>query len=167
MVVWINRKFLLPGWAMVWAALFCLILILSAQFDKWNIKPAVGLSYFEETKKAYTDINGFRIGKQTLELGSLSFGPTVTYAIKGKDNTIIKPMVGLKGIWDFDSPDIYDGIGTSDFESHTGELSMVMPLKLSGIPEGATLQASYVQSGLNLSENKDYNAKLLMKIPLD
>ncbi len=173
------------------------------QLDNWNIKPAVGLSYFEETQKAYTDNNGFRIGKQTLELGSLSFGPTVTYTIKGADGSYIKPLAGLKGIWDFDSPDIYDangisrgtedlraqvkigldicmsngtsirgsytydGIGTSDFESHTGELSMVMPLKLRGIPDGATLQASYFQNGLDLSDNSDNSAKLSVKIPLD
>ncbi len=176
---------------------------------KWNISPSIGLNYFEETQKAYTDSNGFRIDKQTMSLGSLNFGPTVTYTINGTDGSFIRPMLGVKGIWDFDSPDIndvngigvgteglraqviaglnlrlangtsfqgtytYDGIGKSDFESHTGELSLVIPLTLGGLPERATLKASYslqgtrFLNGFDQSNNEDHSAKISVKIPFD
>ncbi len=146
----------------------------------------MGWNYFGEKQKAYTDNNGFRIGEQTASLGSLNFGPTASYTLRETDDgLLIRPLVGLKGVWDFDAPDItavnglavgteglraqlkvginlrtvkgltfqgsyiYDGIGVSDFESHTAELILSMPLRSSALPKGSSIQGSYSLQGIN------------------
>ena len=170
----------------------------------------MGLNYFEETQEAYTDNNGFRIAEQTSAVGSLSFGPTVSYTMTGDEGQTIKPLVGLKGVWDFEAPDIvdvnglavgteglraqakvglsitsaggttvqgsytYDGIGVSDFESHTGELTMSVPISLPGMPKGATLQGSYSLQGSDLFNSLGsgtgddvHSGKISVTVPLD
>ena len=158
--------------------------------------------YFEETQKAYTDSNGFRIGEQTFDLGSLNFGPTVTYRIERPNGLVIRPLIGLKGIYDFNSPDImsvsglaigtddfraqltaglnvltsggstlqatysYDGIGVSDFESHTGQIIFSTPINR--LSDGASLQGSYSLNGAGqFDDDVNQDVMLSVKIPFD
>ncbi|MEW7978310.1 MAG: Ig-like domain-containing protein, partial [Candidatus Sedimenticola endophacoides] len=180
------------------------------EHGRWRITPELGLNYFEEEQQAYTDSNGFRIGAQTNALGSLIFGPTARYTLRETpDGTVIRPLIGLKGVWDFESPDItdvngtavgteglraqlklgvnlrtasgtlfegsytYDGIGVSDFESHTGEFIIHWPLNIPGLPEGASLRSSYsLQSSVSIrdalglgGDSGGYKAGLNLTIP--
>ncbi|OQX36840.1 MAG: hypothetical protein B0D96_03295, partial [Candidatus Sedimenticola endophacoides] len=179
------------------------------EHGRWRISPELGLNYFEEEQQAYTDSNGFRIGAQTNALGSLIFGPTARYTLRETpDGTVIRPLIGLKGVWDFESPDItdvngtavgteglraqlklgvnlrtasgtlfegsytYDGIGVSDFESHTGEFVIHWPLNIPGLPEGASLRSSYslqsvsIRDALGLGgDSGGYKAGLNLTIP--
>ncbi len=182
----------------------------SFDYGKWNLSPAVGLSYFEETQQEYTDSNGFIIGEQTFSLGTLDFGPTISYTYQDDDGLLIKPQIAIKGIWDFDAPDIldvnglavgteglraklkvglnmimpngasiygsysYDGIGVSDFESHTGQLAVSIPFDVSWLPKNTLLQGSCSVQGINVFDrldqngaNEDYDVQLSVKIPLD
>ncbi|MES9858897.1 MAG: Ig-like domain-containing protein, partial [Sedimenticola sp.] len=180
----------------------------SFDHDRWHVAPSLGWNYFEEKQKAYTDNNGFRIGEQTASLGSLNFGPTASYTLRETDDgLLIRPLVGLKGVWDFDAPDItavnglavgteglraqlkvginlrtvkgltfqgsyiYDGIGVSDFESHTAELILSMPLRSSALPKGSSIRGSYSLQGINYLNSFEQNsedaqsAKLSVDIP--
>ncbi|MES9902051.1 MAG: choice-of-anchor D domain-containing protein, partial [Sedimenticola sp.] len=180
----------------------------SFDHDRWHVAPSLGWNYFEEKQKAYTDNNGFRIGEQTASLGSLNFGPTASYTLRETDDgLLIRPLVGLKGVWDFDAPDItavnglavgteglraqlkvginlrtvkgltfqgsytYDGIGVSDFESHTAELSLSMLLRSSALPKGSSIQGSYSLQGINYLNSFEQRsedaqrAKLSIDIP--
>ncbi|MEW7980499.1 MAG: Ig-like domain-containing protein [Candidatus Sedimenticola endophacoides] len=179
------------------------------EHGRWRITPELGLNYFEEEQQAYTDSNGFRIGAQTNALGSLIFGPTARYTLRETpDGTVIRPLIGLKGVWDFESPDItdvngtavgteglraqlklgvnlrtasgtlfegsytYDGIGISDFESHTAEFIIHWPLNIPVLPEGASLRSSYslqsvsIRDALGLGgDSGGYKAGLNVTIP--
>lgn len=180
---------------------------LTGSFDrgKWHISPSIGLVYFKETQKAYTDTNGFRIGKQTFELGSLNFGPTFSYRIDRPNGVVIRPLIGIKGVYDFKSPDLsdvnglavgtedfraqltlglnvltrggstiqatytHDGIGVSDFESRTAQITFSTPIK--GMTDGTTLQGSYSLSGADAFSNEDgelnQDARLEIRIPFE
>lgn len=178
---------------------------------KWNIKPALGLLYVEETQEAYTDSTNTRIQSQTASLGRLTFGPTVSYTINGANGGTIKPLFGIIGVWDFDAPDIngvggtthgteglrakaklgitvinangmaiqgvytYDGIGLNDYESHTGELTVSMPLNTRYLPNGSSLNASYsvtaadlLSGGISQLDNEDiHSGKVSVTLPLN
>ncbi len=113
----------------------------------------------------------------------------------------------MRGVWDFDAPDItavnglavgteglraqlkvgvnlrtvkgltfqgsyiYDGIGVSDFESHTAELILSMPLRSSALPKGSSIRGSYSLQGINYLNSFEQNsedaqsAKLSVDIP--
>ncbi|MES9879938.1 MAG: autotransporter outer membrane beta-barrel domain-containing protein, partial [Sedimenticola sp.] len=182
----------------------------TGSFDegRWHIAPSAGFNYFEEKQKAYIDNNGFSIGEQTASLGSLSFGPTVSYTLRETDDgLLIRPLASLKGVWDFDAPDItavnglavgteglraqvkvganlrtvsgtrfqgsyiYDGIGVSEFESHTVELMVNVPLQSGALPKGSSFQASYSLQGVSQINSFDqviddlHSGKLSIDIP--
>lgn len=174
----------------------------SFEAGNWHIAPALGLNYFKETQEAYTDSNGFLIGEQTVELGTLSFGPTFTYRMQGNDGLQLRPFVGVHGIWDFKAPDAfdvsgiatgteelraklrlglnltnsrgmtflvaysYDGIGLSDYEAHTGELTVNVPLTAQGLPRGASLRGSYALQAASAFESGDLQqARLELNVP--
>ncbi|MGD2117958.1 MAG: autotransporter outer membrane beta-barrel domain-containing protein [Chromatiales bacterium] len=121
----------------------------------WEVLPAIGLQYQEETQEAYIDTVGQRIGGQTVSLGSLSFGPTVYYNLERNDGSIIRPMLGLKGIWNFDNPDLYNINRTSGLSGQPfGDDKLRAQLKLgiqASLSSGAHWQGSYTYDGIGVS----------------
>ncbi len=74
----------------------------------WRFSPHVGVSYFEETQKAYMDGIGNNIIAQTVSLGRLTFGPEVSTSYTAGNGTVISPHIGIKGIWDFEKAQTID-----------------------------------------------------------
>lgn len=74
----------------------------------WTVAPQVGVIYFQDSQKAYLDSLGNTIPDQTVSLGRLTFGPTVSRTFKRFDGTRIQPSFKLVGIWDFDRTEIVD-----------------------------------------------------------
>lgn len=140
---------------------------LTGSYDSgpWHISPSIGLVYFEETQEAYTDSNGFRIGEQTFDLGSLNFGPTFTYRIERSNGMVIRPLIGLKGIYDFNSPDITavsgQAIGTDDFRA---QLTVGLNVLTSG---GSTLQATYTHDGIGVSDFESHTGQIIFSTPIN
>jgi len=156
------------------------------EYGNWTYTPAMGVIYMEEEQQSYADSNGLLINSQLFELGSFSFGPAITYTFRGADGSYVRPMLGIKGVWDFAAPDItdvnglsagteeelrgkatagltlvtqggmrfqgkytYDGIGISDYESHSVEFSFVIPL--GSKQGGASLVGSYSLQATDLA----------------
>ena len=181
----------------------------SYEYDAWQLMPSIGFVYFEETQKAYVDSNGFSVKEQTNSLGSLNFGPKWNYRYELGDGSIMRPLLGLKGVWDFDAPDIvdvngmtkgtehlraqaefglevsmsggatfqgtyaYDGLGLSNYESHSGELMLSMPLNIAGLPKDATVQGVFslqkegkVSDLSHKSDHMSHSAHVSLTIPL-
>ncbi len=67
-----------------------------------SIRPAVSVSYFEETQESYTDSLTNTIAKQTFSQGEVRFGPTFSQDILQDDGTVIRPKFGISGVWNFD-----------------------------------------------------------------
>ncbi len=75
------------------------------------VQPAVKLLYTNMDRDAFTDSTGTRVNDSDLELGRLTFGPTVGTTIQ-KQRAAIKPFGRIHGVWDF----VNDG----DFTLSTG-----------------------------------------------
>ncbi|MEW8014244.1 MAG: hypothetical protein AB2807_05505, partial [Candidatus Sedimenticola endophacoides] len=102
-----------------------------------------------------TDINGTAVGTEGLR-AQLKLGVNLRTA----------PGTLFEGSY------TYDGIGVSDFESHTGEFVIHWPLNIPGFPEGASLRSSYslqsasIRDALGLgSDSGGYKAGLKLTIP--
>jgi outer membrane autotransporter protein len=136
----------------------------SMNFDSWHISPSVGLVYIQEEQEAYTDSLGFRIDSQDVEHGSLNFGPTVYYEYHTANGWRIEHMFGLKGIYDFVSPDISDVtgvvVGTDDLRAQSKVGVSIATVS------GTTISASYSYDGIGVSDYNAQSAEFSISMPL-
>lgn len=88
-------------------------------YDAWRITPSADLAYVEESADAFTNSAGTFVAGQDVSLGRLQFGPEIGYRIQHTADTFIEPFAAIKGVWDFDNPNvaIIDGfvVGPGDF----------------------------------------------------
>ncbi|MEM7747038.1 MAG: autotransporter outer membrane beta-barrel domain-containing protein [Pseudomonadota bacterium] len=93
------------------------------EFGRLHIAPHIGVVYFEEEQKAYTDSLGNTISSQKVELGRLTFGPKLSTTFTRPDGATVTPHVAVHGIWDFRRTDLVNidtGLaltGTDDFRA--------------------------------------------------
>lgn len=66
-----------------------------------EIRPAVGVSYYEESQESYVDSTNTVIGSQTFTQGEFRFGPTFSKTLDGKNGATLKPRIGVNGVWNF------------------------------------------------------------------
>ncbi|MCP4339061.1 MAG: autotransporter domain-containing protein [Desulfobulbaceae bacterium] len=133
---------------------------LSGNFTEgnWHITPALGFNYFEDTQESYIDSNGFTIPGQSVELGTLSFGPKIVYMVNSYDGLKMHPFMTVKGLWDFKAPDIFDINGIS---SSTEELRAQVDLGISILTDqGINVKASYTHDGIGIDDYESHSAEL-------
>ena len=78
-------------------------------FDNWTIQPHLSLSYFEETQKSYIDSVSGSIPSpsQTVRLGQMKIGPTITGRFEGSAGQIYSPYLTIDAIYnDGDTTDV-------------------------------------------------------------
>jgi outer membrane autotransporter protein len=87
--------------------------------DAWRLTPTAELAYVTESQDAFTNSAGTFVAGQDVSLGRLQFGPEVGYRFAHTADTFIEPFAALKGVWDWDNPNvqIIDGfvVGPGDF----------------------------------------------------
>lgn len=74
--------------------------------DAWRITPSADLAYVTESADAFTDSAGTLVSGQDVSLGRLQFGPEVGYRFAHSNDSFIEPFIALKGVWDFDDPNV-------------------------------------------------------------
>jgi hypothetical protein len=137
----------------------------SFNHGKWLIAPALGLNYFKDIQESYVDNNGFTIAEQSNELGTLSFGPKVTYQANGYDGSRVYPFITAKGVWDFKAPDIYDVNGlASGAEKLRGQLGFGVNMLTT---QGVNVQASYTYDGIGLDDYESHTVDLSASLSLE
>ena len=75
-------------------------------YDDWRITPSAELAYVTESQDAFTNSAGVIVAGQDVSLGRLQFGPEFGYRIRRTADTFIEPFVALKGVWNFDNPNV-------------------------------------------------------------
>lgn len=130
----------------------------------WDIQPSVGLAYFEDEQQAYTDSNDQRIESRTAALGRFNFGPTVSYSFDYKSGIVIRPTAGLKGIWQFKAPPLYDtnGRGISN-ENLLAQASLGINATM---PSGTDLTFNYTYDGIGVSNYSGHGVEFGLSTPL-
>ncbi|WP_432472159.1 autotransporter domain-containing protein [Amphritea sp. HPY] len=137
----------------------------SYTFDKWHVAPTLGLNYFIETQEEYIDSNAFTIPEDSVELGTLTFGPKITYLAESSDGNVIRPYVTAKGVWDFTAPDIYDVNGIA---SGTEKLRAKVGFGLNLVMEnGTSLNVGYTYDGIGLDDYEAHTSELSASVSLD
>ena len=88
-------------------------------YDAWRFTPSAELAYATENQAAFTNSIGTVVAQQDVSLGRLQFGPEIGYRFANTAETFIEPFAAIKGVWDFDNPNvaIVDGfiVGGGDF----------------------------------------------------
>ena len=130
-----------------------------------NISPHVGILYFEEDQKAYTDSLGVFIANQDVALGRVTFGPKVSTTFHAADGTVISPHIGIKGIWDFENPENVDlvtglAVGTSDDLRARVDAGVAF-----GMTSGMTVTGNGFYDGIGADDLKAYGGSVNMKVP--
>ena len=69
--------------------------------DDYTITPSISVAYFEETQEAYTDSAATAVPEQTVSLGEVRFGPTLSKAMELDNGTQFTPKLGISGVWNF------------------------------------------------------------------
>ncbi|MEO1397611.1 MAG: autotransporter outer membrane beta-barrel domain-containing protein, partial [Pseudomonadota bacterium] len=78
-----------------------LALIGDFDYQAFNIRPELRVSYFTEQTDAYTDTLNNLIPSVEVETGTLEFGPTFSTRFMFGDGYTISPRLTTKGIWTF------------------------------------------------------------------
>ena len=78
----------------------------------WRITPSADLAYITESANAFTNSAGTLVSRQDVSLGRLQLGPEIGYRFAHTADTFIEPFAAIKGVWNFDDPNvaIVDGI---------------------------------------------------------
>ncbi|GGK59728.1 Ig-like domain-containing protein [Amphritea balenae] len=134
-------------------------------YQNWHLTPSLGINYFQEKQHSYIDSNNFTIGTQTINSGSLNFGPLLSYSWHSSDGTTIKPMLGIKGIWHFDEPAFED---LSGIAAQTNELSAQIKLGTQIIlSNGFTFQGGYSYDGIGVDNYKAQAIEVIFNMNLN
>ena len=135
------------------------------KFGAVHIAPHVGVIYFEEEQKAYTDSLGNAIGAQTAELGRLTFGPKFSTSFRRPDGTIIAPFVAINGIWDFkrtDQVDIDTGLAVTGSDKFRARTEAGLSIRL---PQGVAITGEGFYDGIGADGYNAYGGSVKVGVP--
>lgn len=135
-------------------------------YEAWHFAPHLGVLYVEERQHAYTDSLNVSIPSQTVLLGRLTFGPTISYRYVGRDGTVITPSLSLKGLWDFDKAHVVDldsGTAAASSDDLRGRAEAGRTARFAN---GWTLNGSGFYDGIGASNLEAYGGSIELSIPL-
>jgi outer membrane autotransporter protein len=131
----------------------------------WRITPSADLAYVEESADAFTNSAGTFVPGQDVSLGRLQFGPEFGYRFAHTADTFIEPFAAIRGVWDFDNPNvaIIDGfvVGPGDF---WGRLEGGLNVMTAG---GTYVRGSASWDGVGSSDYSGYTLQGTLNVPLN
>jgi len=132
-----------------------------------HLAPSVGVIYFEDQQKAYTDSNGVFIPGQTISLGRVTFGPKISTNFTTTHGGLISPHISIKGIWDFDKADQVD-IATGLAAGSDDDLRARVEAGLSArMVSGWTLGGEGFYDGIGADQLSIYGGSVSLTVPLN
>ncbi len=130
----------------------------------FRITPSAGVTYASERQAGYIEAVGVTIPAQTVALGRLSIGPEFAYRFSGAGGFVYEPQFSVKGVWDFQRPDVstVSGIvvGPDAFRART-ELAL-----LAKAASGFSLRGAVAYDGVGSSSFHDISGRLWLNFPL-
>lgn len=132
-----------------------------------QLRPQLGLIYFEETQLAYTDSNGLFIPEQDVALGRLTFSPNFTHSHVTADEMSVTTNWTVTGIWDFKTADLIN-LDSGLIANRDANIRARTELGLSlRMPNGMSLGADGFYDGIGVSEYRAYGGTIRLSIPLE
>lgn len=133
----------------------------------WRFSPHVGVIYFEEDQKSYTDSLGIFIPGQTVSLGRVTFGPSISRSSTREDGSAVNARIGIKGIWDFDEAPIVDvstGLATGSTDELRGRLEGSVSLQMRN---GWELSGEGFYDGIGTDDLDAWGGGIKLRMPLN
>jgi hypothetical protein len=131
----------------------------------WRITPSADIAYITESAHAFTNSAGTFVSAQDVSLGRLQFGPEIGYRFAHTADTFIEPFAAIKGVWNFDNPNvaIVDGIvvGPGNF---FGRLQGGLNVRTSS---GWSVRGLASWDGLGASDYNGYTLQGTVNVPLN
>ena len=140
---------------------------LSGDFRHGNLRivPAAEVAYIEEHQRSFTNSVGVFIPDQSVALGQLKFGPTVSYLYARPDGTLIEPLVSIEGVWNFDQA---ESLTVNGFAAATEDWRTRLEAGLSVTRlSGANLRATANLDGIGSDNFMAYGGEIKLSIPLN
>ncbi|MBN8197731.1 autotransporter outer membrane beta-barrel domain-containing protein [Thalassospira povalilytica] len=132
--------------------------------DEWEFYPQIGLNYFREEQKSYTNFGGERIDSQTISYGNLTFGPEIVRVLKVEDGPTYRPFVALRGIWDFQAPPIEHANGSQvDTEKLRAKAEFGGDITFA---DGGSIYAKYAYDGIGLANYSSHSFEVIANTPV-
>ena len=130
----------------------------------WSVQPAIEVSYFKETQFSYIDSQNNTIAEQSISLGELRFGPTVSKQWELEDGTFVRPSIGIAGVWNFavNKEGLFPSSGLT---SNNVRARVEAGLNISRQDDWA-LNVSGYYDGVGTEDFESYGGKLRLTIPL-
>lgn len=126
--------------------------------------PSAGVTYASERQISYIDSLGVLIPSQTVSLGRFSLGPEIGYRFFGANGVLYEPQVSLKGVWDFQRPDVptVGGVVASPDALHAKAEVALLAKAVSGF----SLRGAVAYDGVGSSSFRDVSGRLWLNFPL-
>ena len=133
--------------------------------DDYTITPSVSVAYFEETQEAYTNSAATAVPEQTVSLGEVRFGPTLSKAMELDNGMQFTPKLGISGVWNFgvDNNNATQGsvLGDDDLRARVDAgFSATNP------DNGMILTLEAFYDGIGASDYDSYGGTARISIPL-
>lgn len=131
-----------------------------------NLRPQLGVIYFEETQKGFTDSNALYIPEKDISLGRLTFSPNVTHSFAAPNDATLITNWTVTGMWDFETADLVNldsGIfadSDNDLRART-EFGFLLRMK-----SGVSFGADGFYDGIGVMDYQAYGGTIKLSIPL-
>lgn len=135
------------------------------QLGSMEITPSASMAWYQETQQADTDANGLFIPEQTVSLGELRIGPSISREWVLAGGTTVVPSFGVSGVYTFGVSDQVtpQGFGPSD-EMLRARLDAGLDFS---IHYGWDLSLSGFYDGLGVEQYQSYGSQAQLTIPLN
>ncbi|MCP3654892.1 MAG: autotransporter outer membrane beta-barrel domain-containing protein, partial [Herbaspirillum sp.] len=133
-------------------------------YDAWRLSPELGLAYGYEAYGTYTNSLYQEVTGGSVNIGRLTGGAELAYSIQMHNGTTIEPMVGIEGIWNFDTDAlVIDGVLHQTDESR----AKIAGGLLVNMPSGWSLRAAGNYDGLGGGDFQSYGGSLWVNVPFN
>jgi len=130
----------------------------------WRFSPQVGLAYGHESYDTYVNSIGQTVAGGEANIGRLTGGGEAAYRLQRADGTIVEPMLGITGIWNFDSDDLVINGVVQETNDTRAKLEGGVMIRT---PDGWALRAAGMYDGIGGDDFEAYGGSLWINIPMD
>jgi hypothetical protein len=127
------------------------------------VKPAISVSYYEETQHSYTYTNANLIAAQTISIGELKFGPTLTDNIELDNGLLFQPSFGINGVYNFA---IKDNVASQGAALCNNDLRARIDAGFNLVDQdkGRSISTSGFYDGIGINDYQSYDGKVRLTL---
>lgn len=133
-------------------------------YGPWRFSPQLGLAYGHESYDTYLNSLGQTVSGGDANIGRLTGGAEVAYRLQTWDGTIVEPMLGITGIWNFDSDDLVINGAVQETDESRAKVEGGVLVRT---PNGWGVRAAANYDGIGGGNFESYGGSLWVNIPLN